>query len=147
LAIAAVKGIATFSNVVLKTAGAYSLKATDASLASAISSIFNVTPATAAKLVFLTQPGNAHLNQAIAPAVRVAVEDAFGNVVTTDHSTFTLSILSGPAGGVLTGTLSVADVAGIASFSTLKLNKAGTYKIKATDNLLTTATSASFNEG
>src|SRR5262249_38573581 len=47
------------------------------------------------KLIFGQQPTNATAGVAISPAVTVMVEDAFGNVVTSDSSTVTLTLSSG----------------------------------------------------
>ena len=85
----------------------------------------------------------------ITPPVTVAVEDANGNVVTTDNSSVTLAIGSGSTGaGTLGGTLTVAAVNGVATFSNLSISAAGTYTLQATDTdngtVLTPTTSGSF---
>jgi hypothetical protein len=142
--IAAVKGVATFSNLQLTKSGSYTLKAADGLDTPATSSAVKVTPAAAAQLAFTKQPAPVKVGVAIAPAVTVAVEDAFGNIVTTDHSNIVISIATAvPTGGVLSGTLTVADVLGVSSFSTLKLSKIGSYTLKATDGLLTSVISTS----
>ena len=67
---AAVNGIATFSNLILDTDGAYTLIATDGSLtATPASSSFNVTADVAKKLAFGQQPTNTKSGPAITPAV------------------------------------------------------------------------------
>ena len=45
-------------------------------------------------------------------AVKVAIEDAFGNIVLTNTTSVVLALASGPSGGVLSGTLSVHAAAG-----------------------------------
>ena len=70
------------------------------------------------------------------------MEDQFGNVVTTDSSNVTLSVASGP--GSLSGTVTVAASSGIATFSNIKLDTAGSYTLTASDGSLTSATSSSF---
>jgi hypothetical protein len=129
----AVKGIAAFSSTVLTLAGTCKLKVTGGSLDAATSSSFTVSPAAADKLVFDQSPENSKVGKAIAPAVTVKVEDAFGNLVTTDKSKVTITIATAPTGGKLTGTTSITAVAGIATFSDLILSKAGSYSLKATD--------------
>jgi hypothetical protein len=53
-------GVVNFSNCTIVTAGSgYTLTASDAGLASATSTPFNVTPGPSAQLVFTVQPGNA----------------------------------------------------------------------------------------
>jgi hypothetical protein len=145
LAVAAVKGIATFGNVILKIAGNYTLKATDGTLTAATSTGFTIKPAAAAKLVFTRQPAKTPAGKAITPPVTVAIEDAFGNIVTTNTSTVKISRNTGPTGSTLSGTLSVAAVSGIATFSNLILNTPGTYTLKVIDGVLSSATSASFS--
>src|SRR5205823_4058238 len=136
VSVKAVGGIATFANLVLTKAGSYALKAVDGSLTTAVSHAFSVTAAAASKLVFTQQPTSA-VHGATLSAVKVAIEDAFGNIVLTNTTSVILSLASGPSGGVLSGTLSVKAVAGVATFTTLKLSKAGTYVLKATDGTLT----------
>ena len=45
------------------------------------------------------------------------MEDAFGNVVTSDTSTVTIAVASGPGGFAAGSTTSVAAVNGVATFS------------------------------
>ena len=56
----------------------------------------------------------------------MSVEDANGNLVTTDTSSVTIAIGTNPGSGTLGGTLTVAAVNGVATFSNLSINKAGT---------------------
>jgi hypothetical protein len=46
----------------------------------------------------------------------------------------TISILTGPAGGTLLGTTTVTAVNGVAKFSGLRFNTAGTYTLQATSD-------------
>ncbi len=76
----------------------------------------------------------------------VTVEDGFGDVVTSYNGPVTISLGNNPGGGSLGGTLSVNAVNGVATFSELTLDTAGTgYTILATGNGLTNATTDSFN--
>ncbi len=143
--VAAVHGVATFTGISLSLAGTnYKLALADGSLTGATSSTFKVTPAAAAKLVFLQAPTAAAKTVVISPDVTVQVEDKFGNVVTTDTSNVTLAFATNTTSGVLSGTLMVAADTGVATFDDLAIDKAGTYTMKATDGSLTLATSASF---
>ena len=142
LTVAASSGIATFSNVKLNTAGSYTLTASDGALISATSSSFTVSPAAASKLVYGQQPSNVTAGVADSPSITVDVEDQFGNLVTSDSSNVTLAVASGP--GSLSGTLTVAASSGIATFSNVKLNTAGSYTLTGSDGSLTPATSSSF---
>ena len=63
----------------------------------------------------------------------------------TNTSNVTLGFAANPAGGVLSGTTTVAAVAGIATFGNLSIAKAGTgYTLSATDGSLTGSTSTAF---
>ena len=62
--------------------------------------------------------------------MKVAVEDAFGNVVTSDTSTVDRSPSPvGPGGFAAGSTTSVAAVSGVATFSNLVLDTAGSYTL------------------
>jgi len=101
------------------------------------------------KLAFTTQPSNVVAGASIAPAVQVSVEDASGNVVTTAANSITMAIGTNAGSGTLSGTLTVAASSGVATFSNLSINKAGTgYTLSASSlgpPALTGATSSTFN--
>src|SRR5438034_614672 len=147
--VAAVNGVATFSTLSLNLAGTgYTLTATATGLTSATSSAFNISAGEAAKLVFTVQPSTAAAGAGIAPAVQVAVQDAQGNTVTTATTSITVAIGTNPASGTLAGTTTMAAVNGVATFSTLSLNKSATgYTLIASATGLTGATSSAFNIG
>src|SRR5262249_16453471 len=124
---AAVGGIATFSTLSIDKAGTgYTLTAADGSLAGATSGTFNITPPAAHHLAFGVQPSNTVAGVAISPAVTVRVLDQFDNLVTGDNSSVTVAIGTNAGGGTLSGTLTVAAASGVATFSTLSINKTGT---------------------
>src|SRR6185295_11422343 len=85
-----------------------------------------VVPATADRVAFVVQPANANAGASIAPAVQVAVQDAFNNTVTSSSASVTVAIGSNPGGGTLSGTTTVAAVNGVATFSNLSIDKVGT---------------------
>src|SRR5438094_651214 len=145
--VAAVSGVATYANLSINRAGSgYTLTASATGLTGATSSAFNITVGAAAKLAFTVQPSTAVAGAAITPAVQVAVQDAQGNTVTTATTSITVAIGTNPASGTLAGTKTVAAVNGVATFSTLSLNLAGTgYTLTATATGLTSATSSAFN--
>jgi hypothetical protein len=143
ISVAAVNGVATFGSLVINAAGSYTLAASDGSLTGATSNSFAITAGAAAKLAFVQQPTSATAGATISPAVTVAVQDANGNTVTGDTSTVTLTLSSGTfAGGSNTATASAAS--GIATFSNLVINTAGSYTLAASDGSLTGATSNTF---
>jgi autotransporter-associated beta strand protein len=97
-------------------------------------------------LAFAQGPTSALAGASIVPSITVDVEDALGNIVTSDNSDVTLSIGNNPAGGSLQGTLTVAAVNGVATFSGLDINTVGNgYTLVVSDGGLAHATSAAFN--
>ncbi|HEY3241223.1 MAG TPA: hypothetical protein VGL92_16790, partial [Acidimicrobiia bacterium] len=84
-----------------------------------------------------------HINAALNPAaVTVRVEDSANQLVTNSTASISMAIGSGP--GTLFGTSPVGAVGGIATFSDLAIDTAGTYTLVASSSPLTPATSASF---
>src|SRR5215467_5762258 len=101
-----------------------------------------------AKLAFVQGPSSTAVGAVITPAVTVAVEDANGNVETSDNATqVSLAIGANPASGTLSGGSAVTVASGIATFSGLSIDTAGTgYTLTASSTpLYTGATSAAFN--
>jgi hypothetical protein len=144
------QGVATFSSLSVNLAGSYTLSATSslAGITGATSTSFNVTAGAAARLAFAQEPPtSATTGQAITPAVQVSLEDAEGNVVTTDSSSsVTLSFVSNLSGAALSNG-SVTLNLGMATFSSLSVNLAGTYTLAAASSLagITGAASTSFS--
>jgi uncharacterized repeat protein (TIGR03803 family) len=144
-AVNAVNGVATFKNVVITEAGTYTLEAMDGTLTVATTAAFTLAPSTPTHLVFVQQPTTTVAGVAVAPALTVKVEDKNGNVVTTDTSTVTIGVGSKPAGGgIVSGQLSAAAVNGVATFSGLVLDIAGSYTLLATDGVLVSGKSKAF---
>ena len=101
--------------------------------------LFTISPSSSTTTAFGSQPV-------------VEVKDAAGNTVSTDTSSVTLSITPGTpsAGGpgALYGTVTVAAVNGIATFSGLSIKNVGTgYRLRAIDGALAPANSATFDIG
>ncbi len=143
-------GVATFSGCKIDKAGTgYTLTATDPAdnltTPSSPSSAFNITVGSAAQLGFTTNPGTTIAGDKLFVQPVVAVQDLGGNTVTTNTSTVSLAIGTNPSGGTLSGCTSSRS-AGVTSFANCSINNVGTgYTLKATDGLLTPATSAPFN--
>jgi hypothetical protein len=140
----AVNGVATFTNLLINVAGSYVLRATDTNpnLDPGYGP-FTINAGAAVKLLFVQQPTSTTAGATMSPAVAVAVADANGNTVTSDASTVTLSLSSGTFSGG-SNTLSAGAFNGIASFSSLVINTAGTYTLAAGDGSLTGAASNPF---
>ncbi len=143
---AAAAGVATFAGCkITGKAGAYTLSATATGLTSATSNSFSISAGTATQVVFSTQPGGGANGAAWNTQPVVAIEDASGNVATTNTSNVTLAIAGQPGSGA---TLSCANnplgaSAGVASFAGCQIvGQAGTYTLNATSSGLTNATSS-----
>jgi ELWxxDGT repeat protein len=137
-------GTAQF-NVTFETAGPQAVTATDVQTPSdqGADGDIVVQPAAASQLTFIQQPTTTTAGKAISPAVTVTVEDPYGNVVTSDSSTVTLTLSSGTFSGG-SATASTAASGGVASFSSLTIDTPGSYSLQATDGNLTSVTSSTF---
>jgi hypothetical protein len=141
-----VNGVATFSSLSINKAGSgYTLVASSVPLTSATSAAFTIAPAAAAKLAFTGQPNDGTAAMALAPAVAVAIQDAFGNPVPGASNAVTVGTGANPGAGTLSGTTGVNAVNGVASFGDLSINKAASgYTLVASSSGLTSTTSAAF---
>ena len=89
-------------------------------------------PGPPARLDFIVQPTSAGVNQVIAPAVEVAVSDAFGNRAAAPSTTVTLTLETNPVSGQLLGATTIATVNGTAVFQDLRIDAAGSgYSLRA----------------
>jgi hypothetical protein len=146
--VAAVNGVAAFSDLSLDTSGTgYTLVAEATGLGRATSDPFRVTFAPA-KLVFQVQPSSAALAEAIGPPVKVAVLDVQENIVTTAAMSVTLAIETNPSGGTLAGNTTAVVENGVARFPNLLIDKPGRgYTLTASAGGVNSATSAPFTVG
>jgi hypothetical protein len=82
----------------------------------------------------------------IAPPVRLRVVDPSGATVTSFTGSVTIAIDVNPAGGTLSGTTTVAAVAGVATFPDLSIDRSGVgYRLSAGASAITSATSDPFS--
>src|SRR5204862_169939 len=145
--VAAVAGVATFSGLSIdKAATGYTLTATGAG--STTSTAFNITPATATQLLFSLQPIPTRRAAALTPAVEVTAQDGNGNTATGFTGSITVAIGTNPSSGTLSGTKTVAAVAGVTTFSGLSIDKVGTgYTLTATGVGSTTSAAVNITAG
>src|SRR5438477_2432045 len=129
------------------TAGTgYTLTAASTGLSAPTSAAFNISAATANKLVFTLQPSNVVAGAAITPAVQVTTQDNLGNTVTSFSGNVTVALGNNPGGGALSGTATVAAVSAPATSPAPGATHAATaYTLTAAAAGLTTATSTAFN--
>ena len=135
------KGVAKFTNLSDRKAETITLAFTGGGLVQATSSSITVSPAAASKLVIASQPTTATAGLAFSPAPVVDEVDAYGNLETGDSST-TVSVALTSGAGRLRGSTQVTVSQGVANFSNLFDDQAGTIKLKFTGGALTSATSA-----
>src|SRR4029077_4077462 len=118
--------LATFNDLTIVTAGVgYTLVFSSPGLTAREINTFNISPAAAARVVFTVQPTSTTAGSIIAPAVQVTAQDAFGNVATGFTGNVTVAIGSNPGSSSLGGTSTIAAVGGIATFTDLTINNAG----------------------
>ncbi len=121
----AVNGIATFSDLTLNQAGVgYSISAASPGLTPATTNTFEVDAAAATQLVVTTPPPGSVVSGAPFGFV-VDAEDASGNTDMTFSGSVTVTIAANPGGATLSGPVTVSAVNGVATFSGLSLDKAG----------------------
>ena len=123
------------------TAGTFSVVASNPNVATpATFSLHNIAGA-ASKIAITTQPA-ASVTAGTSASMSVSIEDTYGNVTT---STDSISVALTPSGFV-GATTTVTATGGVANFTNLPIDAAGSYTITATDNAHTawTATTSSF---
>jgi hypothetical protein len=129
-------GVTTFSGCQLdKVASNYQLHASDGSRSDDTND-FAVVAGPAVRLDFTTNPSsNPTAGSSFSTQPVVTAYDVDGNVATGYAGTVVLSKRSGPASGSLTGCTSSLS-SGVATFSSCKLDKVGSYVLLASDGTL-----------
>ncbi len=145
--VSAITGVACFTDITVSNAASgYTLVASASGLTSATSTSFDVAEGAATSLTFTGQPQSTLANAAIAPAVVVEARTGSGALASTFTGPVTLAFGTNPTGATLGGTLTVNAVGGVATFSDLSVNNAGTgYTLTASSSGLANATSAAFD--
>jgi len=136
------QGVHTFT-VTLKTAGAQAITAAYGTATG--TQTVTVSPAAATHLKFTQQPTTVAAGATMA-TVTVTELDLYGNVVTQDSTTqIKLALGANPGGDTLTGGGFVTVSNGVATFTGLSLNKAGTgFTFVASGGNLSGASSTAF---
>ncbi len=132
-------GVATFSGLMIDTAGSgYTLQAGAGGLTSVSTSSFSVVAGAVTHLAVMTQPpSSVTANSTFSLAI--AAEDAFGNVVGSYTKPVVLTLAGG---GKLIGSASAKSMTGVATFSGLTINTAGVYTLKAVSGSLAATTNS-----
>lgn len=133
--VAAVNGVATFSNLSINVIGSgYTLSASAGTLSGATSSAFNVTHGPLDHFLVEAAGGGPIGNQlANTPFnVRVTAQDEYNNTVTS--FTGTVNFTSTPGGGISAGATSGAFTAGVLSSHSITFATSGPYTLTATSS-------------
>ena len=152
-------GAASFSNLSIDKSGTYQLSASASGVATGTSNNVTVNAGNASQLAWIRQPQNTFLNAPLsatsdaADAVKIAIQDALGNTVTSNNfTTMRLSVFSGPNGTFKHngGNVTFVDftpVSGVYTLpATLNMSTLGTYTMQAsTFGVFPTQNSASFD--
>ncbi len=142
----ATNGVATFSNLIIDSAGSgYTLAVAGGGMVPVIATPVTVVPAAACRLVNIYQPSGSIVAGA-GFVLAAAVEDIYGNLETSYNAGVTLTLANNPAGGVLSGPLTVAANQGVATFTGLAIQKTGAgYTIQYSAGSLTPALTSPLN--
>jgi len=99
------------------------------------------------KLAFTVQPSDTAAGGQVSPFVKVEVQDASGNTVTSSTASVTVALGTVPTSGAkLSGTTTVEVSNGVGAFSLLSIDRGSNgFTLTASAPGLTGATSASFN--
>jgi hypothetical protein len=105
----------------------------------------STTAPPAVRLAFTSIPSFGVAGVTMGP-VTVAVQDEEGHIATSANNSVTLAIGSNPAGGTLSGLVTVHAIDGIATFNDLRIRRSGSgYTFSATSSGLAPANSAPFS--
>ena len=122
-------GRATVNATANTIVGSYAVSAAVSGLTPAVFNLTNITGAAAA-IQFLQQPSDTSAGAVIAPPVTVSLKDAYNNPIVGTSVVLTGDALQG-------GAPQTTNSSGIATFSGLKINLAGTHQLRATGGSLT----------
>jgi hypothetical protein len=138
--VSAVGGVATFTSLAITGTGAHTLRfATATPALEVVSGSFSVASAPPTQLAITTQPAGAVSGRVLTTQPVVELRDAQGNRVTGATGAVTVALASGS--GTLVGTTTVSAVAGVATFTNLRIDGAGAHTLAFTSAGLTGVTS------
>ncbi|MEW6026143.1 MAG: hypothetical protein AB1599_02460 [Planctomycetota bacterium] len=147
--VGASSGEAIFNGVTIggSAASNYVITATSSGLTLATSNTFGITPGTAVKLAFTSQPTTTAAGSAFSPVVSVAVKDVYDNTVTVATNSITITVTPpGNADAELGDTVTRNAVNGIANFTAVTIGGWSdiSYTLTASASTLTSAQSNEF---
>lgn len=139
-----IDGVASFSDLTVdKPSSGYSLVASSPNLPAITSVPFLIAPAGGSRLAFIAVPSTATAGAPLS-SVQVVARDSLGNTIASFTDAVTIALATNSGNATLSGTTTVAAVAGVATFADLHLDQSGTYSFNASANGVASAASASF---
>jgi chitodextrinase len=140
------EGHHSFSVVLRTAANPQSITVTDIALPALTATLGReISPGAPAVLRFATQPGNGQVRSTL-PVAQVELTDAYGNRARASSPTVAVSLQGGNPASLLSGTIQVSPVDGLASFSDLSVDQEGNgFQLTAVATALPLVASASFN--
>ena len=140
----ALAGIASFTGLAINLPSTDdTLQATSTGLVPAATAAIDVTPTATQLAVTVEPPTSATAGSSF--GLTVYVEDDQDDLVPSFGGNVTVSLASGPEGSNLSGRLTEAAVAGVATFAGLSLDKAGAYTFTVQSGILADATTDSLS--
>ena len=146
----AVGGVVTYTDLSIDKSGTnYQLTANSTGLTSTDSAAFDITAGPATQLVVTVSPTNTVVMAALSGPT-VEARDNLGNLDFSFSGFISITIKAGTGAGgaTLGGTISMSASSGVAAFTDLTLDRAGTaYQLVAQSATLVTDTTTAFNIG
>lgn len=131
------------SLTIAEVADGYTLRAESADGLTVVSDPFNIIPVQVGSIVFLQEPLTTPSGEPF--IVSVQLRDQVGNLLPRDGVPVTVKIRDNPAGGTLSGILTVDSVLGVSTFPGLSIDQIGDgYTLQATQDIFN-AFSGAFN--
>jgi len=140
--VAAVNGVATFSNLIIAGSGPHTIEYNSAGLAGSGSSVITVTQ-TVRQLVVVASPTGAVSNVPFATQPVIQLRDAAGLPMSSATNAVTATLSSG--GGTLGGTSTRNAVGGTVTFTDLRIVGTGVHTLNFATPGATSATTAGFS--
>lgn len=137
--VTAVNGLATFSDLNVSLAGAYTFRAESNGFSSLVTTPLTVGAALPPQINILTLPNNPQTSTNLAFSVEVLGPDLQR---VTSATNVTIGAGSFPGGSVLSGTTTVATVNGVATFSDIQVTQTGSHTFTFSSAGATTVTSS-----
>jgi hypothetical protein len=148
--VAVLNGVAIYTDLAINRPGSgFVLTASSGTLTPADSAAFSVS-AIPTRLGFIQQPSGGQVQTPLSPRLVATILDGTGNTVPSFNGPVSVALTpgAGTPGAILGGNTTVGAVNGIATFTDLSIDRAGTgYVLAVTSGALLPATSAPFAIG